>query len=166
MTLAEINGLDRDAFVGAIGWVFEHSPWVAARAWTKRPFATLDGLHAAMAAEVQAASDEERMALIREHPDLGARAKMSAASADEQAGAGLDTLTREEFERLQRLTAAYRGKFGFPFLYAVRGSSRHDILSALETRLAATRDEELAEAIRQISRIARVRLEQTIREQS
>lgn len=166
MTLAEINGLDRDAFVGAIGWVFEHSPWVAARAWTKRPFASLEGLHAAMAAEVQAASDEERLALIREHPDLGTRARMSAASADEQGGAGLDTLTREEFELLQRLTAAYRGKFGFPFLYAVRGSTRHDILGALETRLAATRDEELVEAIRQISRIARVRLEQTIREQS
>lgn len=165
MTLAEINGLDRDAFVAAIGWVFEHSPWVALRAWDKRPFATLDQLHAAMTAEVRAASDEERLALIRAHPDLGARAKMSTASAGEQAGAGLDTLTREEFDRLQRLNADYRGKFGFPFLYAVRGSSRHDILNALQARLSATRDEETAEALRQIDRIARFRLEQTIGEQ-
>ncbi|MBM3818117.1 MAG: 2-oxo-4-hydroxy-4-carboxy-5-ureidoimidazoline decarboxylase [Acidimicrobiia bacterium] len=165
MTLAKLNRLDRDAFVEAVGRVFEHSPWVAARAWGKRPFATLDALHAAMTAELRAASEDERLALIRAHPDLGTRARMSASSTSEQAGAGLDALAPAEFERLLRLNAAYRGKFGFPFLYAVRGRSKHDILNALETRLSAARDEELAEALRQIDRIARVRLEQTIQEQ-
>jgi 2-oxo-4-hydroxy-4-carboxy-5-ureidoimidazoline decarboxylase len=165
VTLAEINGMDRQPFVDTIGWVFEHSPWVAARAWTKRPFRTLDELHAVMVGEVQAAGEDEQLALIRAHPDLGARARMSAASTSEQAGAGLDSLTPAEFERLQQLNAAYRGKFGFPFLYAVRGASRHDILNALQARLAATRDEERLEALRQVSRIARFRLEQAIREQ-
>jgi 2-oxo-4-hydroxy-4-carboxy-5-ureidoimidazoline decarboxylase len=138
---------------------------VASRAWNGRPFATLDALHAAMTAEVRAAGEDEQLELIRAHPDLGTRARKSAVSTSEQAGAGLDALAPQEFDRLQRLNAEYRGKFGFPFLYAVRGRSKHDILNALETRLAAARGEELAEALRQIDRIARVRLEQTIREQ-
>src|SRR5258708_25762362 len=112
MTLGDLNALDRDAFVDAIGWVFEHSPWVAERAWNSRPFATIDALHQAMVDRVEAAAPAEQLALLRAHPDLGARARISKASTVEQAGAGLDSLTPEELERLQRLNSAYRAKFG------------------------------------------------------
>jgi 2-oxo-4-hydroxy-4-carboxy-5-ureidoimidazoline decarboxylase len=158
-TLGELNTGDRDGFLRAVGWVFEHSPWVAERAWRQKPFATIDELHAAMAAEVVAASAEEQLALLREHPDLGTRARMSRASTGEQAGAGLDSLDAAEFERLNQLNTAYRERFGFPFLYAVKGSTEHDILKALGTRLTSSREEELGEALRQVFRIARFRLD-------
>ena len=162
MTLHEVNACDRPRFVEKVGWVFEHSPWVAERAWIKRPFTSLEQLHGAMAAEVTAASPEEQLSLLRAHPDLGSRAALSAASATEQAGAGLDDLTQDEFERLRRLNSAYRDKFGFPFLYAVKGSTKHDILKALEARLPASREREMAEALDQVARIARFRLEELI----
>jgi OHCU decarboxylase len=162
MTLAGLNGLDLAAFRDSVGWVFEHSPWVAERAWLNRPFPTLSALHAAMAAAVAAASPAEHLALIRAHPDLGTRARMSAASESEQAGAGLDHLTPDEFDRLHRLNAAYRDKFGFPFIYAVKGAGKHEILAALETRLAAEPEAERAAALGQIYRIAQFRLESLI----
>jgi 2-oxo-4-hydroxy-4-carboxy-5-ureidoimidazoline decarboxylase len=162
MTLREVNASDRPRFVEKVGWVFEHSPWVAERAWIEKPFASLDDLHRAMAAAVTAATPEEQLSLLRAHPDLGARASLSTASATEQAGAGLDHLTPEEFEHLRRLNSAYRDKFGFPFLYAVKGSTKHDILKALEARLPASREREMAEALSQVARIARFRLEELI----
>jgi 2-oxo-4-hydroxy-4-carboxy-5-ureidoimidazoline decarboxylase len=163
MTLVELNATDRSAFVGALGWIFEESPWVADRAWEQRPFATLDDLHGAMTAVVAAAPFDEQLALLRAHPDLGVDQKMSQASQREQQGAGLDVLTRDEIERLRKLNAAYREKFGFPFLYAVRGSTKHDILHALERRLPSTRDIEHQEALRQVYRIARFRLDELFR---
>lgn len=162
MTMAELNAKDRTGFVAAVGWAFEDSPWVAERVWGQRPFATLDGLHERMIAVVASASPEEQLALLRAHPDLGTRAKVSDASLREQSGVGLDTLKRDELDRLRALNTAYRDKFGFPFLYAVKGSTTHDILSALERRLPATRDAEQAEALRQVYRIARFRLEEVI----
>ena len=162
MTLADLNALDRQEFVNAVGWVFEHSPWVAERAWLRRPFGTLDQLHAAMADEVARGTQQEQLNLLRAHPDLGSRAKMTGASTSEQAGAGLDSLTAVEFARLQQLNGEYRDKFGFPFLYAVKGSTKHDILQALEARTQAAREEEFREALRQVSRIARFRLEDTV----
>ena len=139
--------------------VFEHSPWVAERAWLAGPFADLESLHAAMVQQVAQASIEEKLALIRAHPDLGTRAKMSASSVEEQAGAGLDRLTAEEFQRLHRLNGAYRDKFGFPFLLAVKNSTKHEILRALEDRLMNSPDQEFDEALRQIYRIAWFRLQ-------
>jgi 2-oxo-4-hydroxy-4-carboxy-5-ureidoimidazoline decarboxylase len=180
MTLAELNGKDREAFAGAIGWAFEGSPWVAERAWSKRPFATIDALHDAMSSAVAAASRDEQLALLRAHPDLGTvRLKpdttegsvglqadqMSEASRREQAGAGFDALARDELDRLRALNAAYREKFGFPFLYAVKGSTTHDILNAIERRLTSMRDAEEQEALRQVYRIARFRLEETVRQE-
>jgi 2-oxo-4-hydroxy-4-carboxy-5-ureidoimidazoline decarboxylase len=162
VTLAEVNTCDRSRFVEKVGWVFEHSPWVAERAWTRRPFASLDELHRVMGAEVAAATPDEQLSLLRAHPDLGTKARISNASRTEQTGAGLDQLTAHEFERLRRLTSDYRDKFGFPFLYAVKGSTKHDILKALEARLSASREEERAEALRQVARIARFRLEELI----
>lgn len=163
MTLSELNSRDRHGFVNAVGWVFELSGWVAERAWTQRPFTTIDALHEAMTAQVASATLDEQLTLLRAHPDLGARANVSDASAAEQTGAGLDTLSGRELERLQVLNAAYRDKFGFPFLYAVKGSTKEDILNALEKRLLATRDAELGEALRQVYRIARCRLDEMFR---
>ena len=164
MTIDQISALDRDGFVAAIGWVFEHSPWVAERAWARRPFATIEALHEAMMREVTGATRAEQLALVRAHPDLGTRARMSESSASEQSGAGLDRLSPAAFERLQRLNTAYREKFGFPFLFAVRGSTADQILAALEARLPSAPDVEFAEALRHVSRIARFRLEDAIAE--
>ena len=162
MTLAELNACDRKNFVDAIGWVFEHSPWVAGRAWERRPFPSVDDLHTAMMLEVTRATTAEQIGLLRAHPDLGTRARMSDRSAREQSGAGLDRMTPIDFERLLRLNEAYRRTFGFPFLFAVKGSTTPQILAALEARLTGAHGDELAEALRQVSRIARARLEEAI----
>ena len=159
MTVAELSTSDRTAFVSALGWVFEDSPWVAERAWERRPFASLDELHAAMVRVVADATEAEQLALLRAHPDLGTRARVSDASTGEQRGAGLDRLTPDEFARLQRLNTDYRSRFGFPFLFAVKGSTTHDVLTALDARCRRTRDEEFAEALQQVYKIARFRLE-------
>jgi len=159
VTTAELNSMDRAGFVAALGWIFEHSPWVAERAFDARPFAGLDALHAAMTEQVERATFAERLALLQAHPDLGARARLSRASTEEQAGAGLDSLTPGEFEQLHRLNTAYRSRFGFPFLLAVKGSTKHDILRALQARMEATPEDEYREALRQVYRIARFRLE-------
>lgn len=163
MTIEELNSLDQDRFVEAVGWVFEHSPWVAARAWAQRPFAGIDVLHQAMVEQVEAARLDEQVALLRAHPDLGTRANISAASTAEQTAAGLNGLSPEEFERLHRLNEAYRDQFGFPFLLAVKGSTKYDVLQALEQRLQASPEDERREALRQVHRIARFRLEDTIK---
>lgn len=159
MTLADLNALGRDAFVETIGWVFEDSPWIAERVWPGRPFASTDQLHEMMAAVMYAASAERQLVLLRAHPDLGARMKMSAASTGEQAGAGLDKLAPDLFARLSQLNTAYRQKFGFPFLFAVKGSTSGEILAALEERLPRDRATEFEEALRQVASIARFRLD-------
>ncbi|HTB19534.1 MAG TPA: 2-oxo-4-hydroxy-4-carboxy-5-ureidoimidazoline decarboxylase [Bryobacteraceae bacterium] len=159
MTLAELNRLDTPGFVNALGWIFEQSPWVAERAFLASPFASWDALHAAMTEQVERATFAERLALLQAHPDLGTRARLSTASSEEQAGAGLDSLTPAEFEQLHRLNAAYRGRFGFPFLLAVKGSSKQDILRALQARMESSPEDEFHEALRQVYRIAKFRLE-------
>jgi OHCU decarboxylase len=159
MTMRELNLLDQAGFVAAVGWIFEHSPWVAERAFDARPFASLDALHAAMTEQVEHATLAENLALLKAHPDLGSRARLSEASTAEQAGAGLDSLTPVEFEQLHRLNAAYRSRFGFPFLLAVKGSTKYEVLRALQARMEAPADEEYREALRQVYRIARFRLE-------
>ena len=138
MTLADVNSFDRERFIQALGWVFENSPWVAERAFAARPFHDIEALHHAMTAQVMQAKPEEQLALLRAHPDLGTRARVSDASKGEQSGAGLDRLTPGEFERLTELNTKYRDKFGFPFLFAVKGSTKQQILRALEERLHAS----------------------------
>lgn len=162
LTIDELNRLDRAAFVRALGWIFEDSPWVAEQAFDARPFDTLDALHQAMMEQVERATFAESLALLKAHPDLGARARLSPASTEEQAGAGLDSLTPPEFEQLHRLNVAYRSRFGFPFLLAVKGSTKHDILRALQVRIVAAPEDEYREALRQVYRIARFRLEDLI----
>jgi 2-oxo-4-hydroxy-4-carboxy-5-ureidoimidazoline decarboxylase len=158
-----LNSLDQASFVEAIGWVFEDSPWIAERAWHARPFASVQELLEAIRAIVETALREQQLSLLRAHPDLGTRARISAESSMEQSGAGLDALTATEFERLGRLNAAYRQKFGFPFLFAVTGSTKHDVFESLERRLSAPPEEEFREALRQVYRIAETRLRKTIK---
>jgi xanthine dehydrogenase large subunit len=152
--------IERQRFVKSVGWVFEDSPWVAERAWLRQPFESVAALHAAMKSAVEHATREEQLALLRAHPDLGANAKMSQASVGEQAGAGLDRLTPDEDAELRRLNAEYRDKFGFPFLLAVKGNTRHDILKALARRVEGAPEEEFRVALEQVYRIARFRLEE------
>jgi 2-oxo-4-hydroxy-4-carboxy-5-ureidoimidazoline decarboxylase len=162
MDLARLNALDREAFVGALGGVFEHSPWVAEQAWPQRPFADVATLHAAMCAAVRQAGPAAQLALIRAHPQLAGKAAiagaLSADSAREQRGAGLDQCSPAEYLRLAELNAVYEARFGFPYILAVRGLDRQGILANLAARVANARQVEMAEALRQIERIAAFRL--------
>ncbi len=166
LPLSELNAMDAAAFSRQLGSVYEHSPWVAQRAWGMRPFASVDALHAVMEKTVNEASPGERMTLIRAHPELAGKlavaGRLTDSSRNEQASAGLDRCTPEEFSRLQELNAAYRAKFGFPFIVAVRGLTRADIIERMSARLANTQDQELAACMREIGRIARLRLQDMI----
>jgi OHCU decarboxylase len=162
LSLATINTLPADAFVAALGGVFEHSPWVAAAVAGQRPFASVEALHAAMCAAVAAADADAQLALIRAHPELAGRAaiagELTAHSRSEQRGAGLDQCSPAEYAELQALNAAYRERFGFPFVIAVRGLDRIAIIAALRARLGNDAEAERREALAQIGRIAAFRL--------
>ena len=162
MTIGAVNRLDAAGFVGAFGGVYEDSPWVAERAFARRPFVSLNDLCDKMQATMDAAAVDEQLALLRAHPDLGTRAKVSESSASEQAGVGLDQLTAEEYSRLTDLNNRYREKFGFPFLYAVKGSNKEAILAALEARYGNTPEIEFRTALGQVHRIARFRMEDLV----
>ena len=160
MTGADINALDTAAFVARFGALFEHSPWVVARAAGLRPFADL---HTGLMAALHAASPDEQLALIRAHPELAGKAAidrtLTEASAAEQASAGLDRLTPAEYARFHTLNAAYRARFAFPFIICVRLTDKAGILAAMEQRLGNDRDSEIAAAMAQIGEIVRLRLE-------
>lgn len=162
MTIAEANELRREVFVAAFGWIFEHSPWVANRAWQRRPFADSEALFRAMFNEVETADREAKLTLVRAHPDLGEHARMSDASIGEQSSVGLDRMSVGDYKRLQTLNRAYREKFGFPFLFAVKGSTVADILAALERRLEAPPEDEFKEALAQVYQIASFRLRDVV----
>lgn len=168
VTLAELNHGDAAAFIASLGDVFENSPWLVERAVAKRPFATRSALLAALMDILAAASQEEKLALIRAHPDLAGKAARAGDLTDhstrEQASAGLDRLTDAEFERFNRLNDAYRTTFGFPFIIAVRDHTRESILAAFESRLHNDRTAEIEEAIRNIGRIVSLRATGTVRE--
>jgi 2-oxo-4-hydroxy-4-carboxy-5-ureidoimidazoline decarboxylase len=163
VTLAAPNRASREEFTAALGAVFEHSPWVAEAAWPAAPFAAVGDLHAAMVAAVRSAPEQQRLALIRAHPDLAGRparsGTMTAASTAEQTGAGLLDLSDAEFERLHRLNAAYRERFGFPFIIAVRRHSKASLLAAFEARMAQSREAETETALAEIFAITALRLE-------
>lgn len=166
LPLRRVNTLDQAEFTALLGTIYEHSPWVASRSWAQRPFASLANLRAAMVQVLEQASEAERLALIRAHPELSGKAAVRADLSDdsrkEQAGAGLDQCTPEEFAQLQQGNRAYTEKFGFPFIIAVKGLGREQIIEALRSRCGRSRDEELAESLRQIHRIAALRLAEKI----
>ena len=162
LTLAELNAMPAADFTARLGAIFEHSPWVAERAAARRPFDSVEQLHAAMADVVRSASEDERLRLIRAHPELAGKAavrgELTDESTREQKGAGLDQCNAEEFERMQDLNRRYNEKFGFPFIIAVKGHDRHSILRAFAQRLENARDVEAGECIEQIIRIGGFRL--------
>jgi 2-oxo-4-hydroxy-4-carboxy-5-ureidoimidazoline decarboxylase len=163
MTLHEINGLSQTDFVRVLAGIVEHSPWVAAAAWSRRPFADVDSLHRALVDELLAASLETQLAVIRAHPELAGRAAarghLTPESTEEQGSAGLTRCSEAELDRLRDLNHAYNAKFGFPFILAVRGFERTAIIEQFSARLANDRTTELAQAVEQIGRIVRLRLE-------
>ncbi len=155
--------MDRGSFVEALGNVFERSPWVAEGAWESRLFASMAALHASMCDVVRRVPRTAQLDFLRAHPDLAGNAAragaMSPSSTVEQASAGLDRLSDEESARFEGLNAAYRAKFGFPFIIAVRRHDRAGILAAFERRLGNTVEEEIATALEEAFDIARIRLE-------
>ncbi|WP_426397849.1 2-oxo-4-hydroxy-4-carboxy-5-ureidoimidazoline decarboxylase [Ralstonia sp. R-29] len=161
-TLSQLNGMDAAQFVQTLGGIYEHSPWVAEQAATQRPFASADALTAAMRKAVDTAGEEALLKLVRAHPELAGKAavrgELTAESTREQAGAGLDQCTPEEFARLQTLNQQYNEKFGFPFILAVRGYDRHGIIDNFSKRVQNDRDTELRTSLEQIHRIAGFRL--------
>lgn len=160
--VAEINALSAGDFISAFGDVAEHSPWVARHAAALRPFASREAMIKAFADAVQGASREAQLALLRAHPDLGTRARLTQDSSREQAGAGLSDLSGEELSRLDRLNGSYKTKFNFPFILAVRGASREQILSQLSARLANSAEDEFAAALAEVCRIFRFRIENRV----
>ena len=160
------SSLDRDAFVAAFADIYEHSPWVAEQAYDKGVDASIDDietLHARMADILLSAPRETQLALINAHPDLAGKAavrgELTASSTSEQAGAGIHECTAEEFARFTELNDAYKDKFGFIFIMAVKGSNRHQILAAFEERLHNSPDQEFERAIAEINKIALFRLQ-------
>lgn len=152
------SALSRDDFVRRFGAVYEHSPWFAEAVWDAGAPDDEISLRAALREAVESASRGARLALIRAHPDLAGRIALSAESSAEQKGAGLDQCSSEEFAAFQELNAAYTEKFGFPFIIAVRGLSRAQILDAFRQRIANDSEAEFATALEQIHRIAAFRL--------
>ena len=156
--LAELNALDREGFTRAVAPVFEHSPWVAARTCAQRPFSSREDLHAALCDTVMKARDEEKIALIRAHPDLGERANLTNASQEEQTSAGLNRASSDELAHLGEANRKYRERFGFPFVICAREHRKEEIPRAIETRLANSRAQEIDNSLREIFKIADLRL--------
>lgn len=158
--------LSREDFVSAFADIYEHSPWVAEKAYDLGQDASLDhidSLHKRMADILLSASHEAQLALINAHPDLAGKAairgELTASSTSEQASAGIHECTAEEFARFTELNDAYKAKFGFPFIKAVKGSNRHQILAAFEERIHNSAEQEFATALAEINKIALFRLQ-------
>jgi 2-oxo-4-hydroxy-4-carboxy-5-ureidoimidazoline decarboxylase len=167
-SLAEINGMPAAKFVAALGDVFEDAPWVAERAAAGRPYPSVAALHVALMQTVRDAPTATQLAFVCGHPELGgklARAgAMTEASKSEQGGCGLDRLSEEEFARFERLNAAYRERFGFPFVICVRRHTRASILAEFERRVKNDPGTELATALTEIGEITRLRLDAKLRD--
>ncbi|GAA4493436.1 2-oxo-4-hydroxy-4-carboxy-5-ureidoimidazoline decarboxylase [Gluconacetobacter tumulicola] len=162
LVMQRVNEMEPARFVERFGALYEHSPWVVERAAALRPFADPGAMLAAMTGVLDRATVEEKLALVRAHPELARRAgldpDLTRASQAEQASAGLDRLTPEEYARFNRLNDGYAARFGMPFVICVRLSDKVLILSEMERRLAQTPVEELDTAIVEIGKIAALRL--------
>jgi len=160
--LAELNNLDRADFMRIVGPIFEHSPSIAESTWHKRPFATIQQLHAALCQTVRSASHEQKLALIRAHPDLVGRAALAGTltreSKGEQASAGLNNLSTAEIALFQKQNAAYHAQFGFPFVICARANKKEAILAGFEKRLKNSPEQEIQTALEEIFKIAELRL--------
>lgn len=162
MTIHDINALDREGFVAALGAVFEGPPWIVERAWEDRPFVDVAHLHERLCATMYGASEARQVALIRAHPDLVGRAALAGTltpeSTGEQASAGLDRLSPVEVAAFTELNTAYHDAFGFPFVICVRENKKEGILAGFNARLGHTPEQEIAAALDEIAKIAHLRL--------
>ena len=165
LSIDAVNAFDAGEFTARFGDVAERSPWVAEAAFAIRPFADREALVAAFIGAARAASPETQLALLRAHPDLADHAAAGAIaeqSQREQAGAGLDRLAPAEFTRFGDLNARYRERFGFPFIFAVKGASKDMILAAFEARMGNDAETERATALANVERIFRFRIEERV----
>jgi 2-oxo-4-hydroxy-4-carboxy-5-ureidoimidazoline decarboxylase len=165
---AELGALSREKFVDYLGSIYEHSPWIAEQAWTRRPFSSLDDLRSKLDASLRAAGPEAHLALIQAHPDLAGRlaraGRLTNESTREQQSAGLDSLAPEEAAEFDRLNRAYLDRFGFPFVICARLNDRRTILEAFRRRLRHEREEEIVTALAEIHQIAGLRLAQIVQD--
>jgi len=166
VSLDQLNSMSPADFTAALADIYEHSPWVAEAAASKRPFATLAALHEAMVATVKAAPADARMKLVTAHPDLAGKAAragaLTADSTSEQMSVGLDRLSETEFARFHKLNDAYKAKFGIPFIVCVRRHTKDSILAEFERRLAHGGDAETGTALDEIYRIGALRLDSQV----
>jgi 2-oxo-4-hydroxy-4-carboxy-5-ureidoimidazoline decarboxylase len=162
LTLEHINAMSPQAFLAALGGVFEHSPWIAEQAFSARPFASVAALHEAMVNAVKRAPRERQLALLNAHPELAGKeaqaGALTSSSTAEQASAGLGALTREQMQTLARWNREYRDKFGLPFIIAVRRHTQASIFREFERRLANDVETELYACLEQVFLITRLRL--------
>lgn len=162
MNIEQINQMNRDRFVEYFGDVYEHSPWIPLQSHANSPFQDRDDLLAAMRKVLQAATQEQQITLIRAHPDLAGKAaiqgKLTESSSQEQAGVGLDQCTPDEFAHFTELNNRYKAKFDFPFIMAVKGATKEQVINGFESRMDNTVEEEFHTALVQINRIAEFRV--------
>lgn len=167
VTLDALNAMECEAFVAAVGFAFEGSPWVAEAAWRQRPFASVDALHQAMCAVVAQAGRERQLALVRAHPDLVGRAALAGTlgpeSASEQQGAGLLSLSATEAALFRHYNREYGERFGFPFVICVRENKKESILAGFAARLTNTPEQEIATALGEVAKIACLRLHDAVK---
>ncbi len=167
--LSTLNQLDRAGFVEVCGPLFEHSPWIAERASVDRPFKSVEHLYLALKATLSASTREEKIGLIAAHPDLVGRLarerRLTHESTAEQRAAGLVNLTTDEAAAFDHYNAEYRGKFGFPFVICARENKKSAILAAFPVRLQNDKDQEIAAALAEIAKIARLRLLDAVTEE-
>jgi 2-oxo-4-hydroxy-4-carboxy-5-ureidoimidazoline decarboxylase len=164
--MADINAMDQAAFVKKFGGIFENSPWVAEATWSKKPFASVDELHAAMVGVAKYAPVPRQLALLQSHPDLAGKeaqaGAMTASSVTEQASAGLNALSKDEMMQISELNAAYKKKFGFPFIIAVRMHSKEGIFFEFRRRLQNETSVEYANDLNNVYAITRLRLDKML----
>jgi len=164
--MAAINSLDRAAFVEKFGGIFEKSPWVAELAWDKKPFSTVDEMHAAMVTVVKYAPLPSQLKLLQNHPDLAGKeaqaGAMTASSVSEQASAGLNALTKSEMTQIASFNVAYKEKFGFPFIIAVRMHTKEGIFFDFSRRLQNDTQTEYLNDLQNVYAITRLRLDKLL----
>ena len=158
LKLAELNVLSHEEFVSVVGPIFEHSPWIAARSCDRRPFPTREHLHRTMCETVASATEGEKIALIRAHPDLVGRETLTRESESEQASAGLGDLRADEVGLFDTYNRQYQERFGFPFVICARLNKKEAILDAFPQRLGHSRAKEIETALQEIYKIADLRL--------
>lgn len=157
LTLDQLNNFTEKEFTNLFGEIFEHSPWIAKIAAHMRPFSSFEIAFDTMKQIVVESGSEAQLSLIKEHPELGKRIQMSQASVKEQQGAGLDSLTPEEYQIFSEVNQAYMEKFRFPFIIAVSGKDKNDILQAMKERLSSNPEKEFQTALQEIYKIANIR---------